>query len=402
MQKSILDISVPANYAGLMSQYLLQNYDRYPLSVESGQGCYVFDSDGRRYLDMISGIGVNAFGYCHPRIMAVLVKQAQRCIHTSNLVSHPYQEMLAERLCRMSGLRRAFFSNSGTEAMEAALKAVRARAHPAKSGKSRLVALHGGFHGRTMGSLSVTGQPELRRRFAFPGAEVTFVEPNDHAGLEAAIAEDTAAVVLEPVLGEGGIYPLDAGFLRKARALTQSVDALLIADEVQCGLGRTGKYFAYQWAAIQPDIVVTAKPLAAGLPLGATLFTEDAAQWLPPHSHGTTFGGGPLACCVALEFLDMLDEVLPHICEISNRFLMRLETLKQRHPVIQEIRSQGLMFGIQLSQPARGLVEAALARGLLVNDTQQTVLRLLPPYIVGEPEMDQAVRILDEVFRSEN
>jgi acetylornithine/N-succinyldiaminopimelate aminotransferase len=328
------------------------------------------------------------------------VKQAQRCIHTSNLVSHPYQEMLAERLCRMSGLRRAFFSNSGTEAMEAALKAVRARAEPAKSRKSRLVALHGGFHGRTMGSLSVTGQPELRQRFAFSGAEVTFVEPNDQAGLQAAIAEDTAAVVLEPVLGEGGIYPLDAGFLQMARQLTQTVGALLIADEVQCGLGRTGKYFAYQWAAVQPDIVVTAKPLAAGLPLGATLFTEDAAQWLPPHSHGTTFGGGPLACCVALEFLDMLDEVLPHICEISNRFRMRLETLKQRHPIIREIRSKGLMFGIQLSRPGRGLVEAALARGLLVNDTQQTVLRLLPPYIVGEPEMDQAVRILDEVFHS--
>ena len=344
---------------------------------------------------MISGIGVNAFGYCHPRITAVLLEQARRCVHTSNLVSHGNQEKLAEKLCRVSGLERAFFCNSGTEAMEAALKAVRARSAP---GKSRLVALRGSFHGRTMGALALTGQPELRRNFVFPGAEVTYVEPDDLSALAAAIGEDTAAVVLEPVLGEGGIIPLEDEFLQAARRLTRAVNAYLISDEVQCGLGRTGKYFAYQWAGIDPDIVAVAKPLAAGLPLGATLFTEDAAQWLPPHSHGTTFGGGPLACRVAVEFLDMVGEVLPAITELSELFLARLEALRHKHPVIRQIRSKGLMYGIQLSVPGRPIVEAALGRGLFINCTQETVLRLLPPYIVEEPEMDEAVRILDDAL----
>ena len=374
---------------------LLNTYSRFPLNVESGDGCYVTDTQGKRYLDMITGIGVNAFGYSHPRITAALIGQAQRCVHTSNLVSNSYQQPLADRLCEISGLDRVFFSNSGTEAMEAAIKAVRARSTP---NKSRLVALRGSFHGRTLGSLSITGQPELRQRFTLGGPEITFIEPNNLPELQAAISDDTAALVLEPVLGEGGIYPLDTAYLRKARELTTNADAYLIADEVQCGLGRTAKYFAYQWAGILPDIAITAKPLAAGLPLGATMFTEDAAQWLPPHSHGSTFGGGPLACRVALEFLDLLEETLPTLCDLSNRFRTRLETLKQRHLIVKEIRSKGMMFGIQLYGPGRSIVEAALSRGLLVNCTQDTVLRLLPPYITRDREIKETVRILDEVL----
>ncbi|HEV3330125.1 MAG TPA: acetylornithine transaminase [Bryobacteraceae bacterium] len=379
----------------MREQYLLQNYDRYSLMVDSGQGCYLTAADGKRYLDMISGLGVNAFGHAHPRITAALAKQAARSIHTSNLVFHRYQGMLAERLCHLSGLDRAFFSNSGTEAMEAALKAVRARAHPQPA---RLVALRGSFHGRTLGSLAVTGQPDLQRRFEPFAAEVVFIEPNDCAALRDAVSERTAAVILEPVLGEGGIYPLDAGFLQQAREVTERTGGWLVADETQCGLGRTGKYFAYQWALIRPDIVITAKPLAGGLPLGATLFTEEAAQFLPPHSHGTTFGGGPLACRVALEFLALLDEALPQICELSNQFRQRLEGLRERHPVIREIRSKGLMYGIQLTRPGRPFVDAALDRGLLINCTQETVLRLLPPYIIQLEEMDRAVEILNDVF----
>jgi acetylornithine/succinyldiaminopimelate/putrescine aminotransferase len=379
----------------MSQQYLLQNYHRLALRVASGEGCYVCDESGRRYLDMISGIGVNAFGYCHPRITRVLVEQAQRCVHTSNLVSHRHQEALAKRLCRASGLDRAFFSNSGTEAMEAALKAVRSRAGTVPV---RLVALERSFHGRTMGSLAVTGQPALRQRFGGSGAEVVFVEPNDRTGLEAAIGPETAAVVLEPVLGEGGIYPLGDGFLQAARDLTRRAGALLVADEVQCGLGRTGRYFAYQGAGILPDIAITAKPLAAGLPLGATLFTEEAAQWLPPHSHGTTFGGGALACRVALEFLDMMEERLPEIDAVAGAFLERLEGLRRRHETIREIRSKGLMFGIQLTVAAHPVVEAALERGLWINAPQETVIRMLPAYIVGEAEMDEAVRILDEAL----
>ncbi len=380
----------------MREKYLLNNYDRYGLMVESGEGCYLRGTDGKRYLDLISGIGVNAFGYGHPRITAAIVNQAARCVHTSNLVFHRYQGMLAERLCHISGLDRAFFSNSGTEAMEAALKAVRARSYPRPL---RLVALQGSFHGRTLGALSVTGQCELRRRFDPFGCEVAFVEPNDAASLASAVHEDTAAVILEPVLGEGGINPLDVEFVKQARELTERHGAYLIVDETQCGLGRTGKYFAYQWAAIRPDIVVTAKPLAAGLPLGATLFTEDAAQWLPPHSHGTTFGGGPLACRVALEFLTLLEEQLPQIRETAVEFRDLLDALASRHPVITEIRSQGLMFGVQLSRPGRPFVDAALERGLLLNCTQGNVLRLLPPYIIQKEQMEEAVRILDEVLQ---
>ncbi len=375
--------------------YLLGNYERSPLTIESGSGCSIFDMHGKRYLDMITGIGVNAFGYCHPRLTSVITEQAQRCVHTSNIVSHRHQESLAEKLCRLSGLDRAFFSNSGTEAMEAALKAVRARSTP---GKSRIVALQRSFHGRTLGSLALTGQPELRQRFVFSGAEVTFIPPNWLAALRDAVAEDTAAVVLEPVLGEGGIYPLDASYLQQARALTNTYSAYLVADEVQCGLGRTGKPFAYQWCGVQPDIVVTAKPLAAGLPLGATLFTEDAAQWLPPHSHGSTFGGGPLACRVAIEVLDMMEAALPHIQEMSTYFRHLLDALCLKHGVITEIRSKGLMFGLQLDQPGRPYVEAALRHGLLINCTQGSVLRLLPPYIAGPAEFAQTAQILDAVF----
>jgi len=375
--------------------HLLQNYDRYPLTVDYGLGSYLFDAEGRRYLDMMSGLGVNAFGYSHPRLTKVLVAQAARCVHTSNLVSHRYQGMLADELCRISGLDRAFFSNSGTEAMEAALKAVKARAHP---GKNHVVALHGSFHGRTLGSLSITGQPEIRCPFGPFGVEVEFLAPNDGPALEAAMGSETAAVILEPVQGEGGVYPLTPAFLRRARELASRFDALLIADETQCGLGRTGKHFAYQWAGIRPDIVITAKPLAAGLPLGATLFTDETARILPPPLHGSTFGGGPLACRVALEFLAMLDEILPHIGDVSDQFRMRLDGLKQRHSTITGIRSRGLMFGIQLSRPGRLLVDAALDRGLLINCTQTTVLRLLPPYNVQPAEIEEAVEKLDDVL----
>lgn len=379
--------------------HLLPIYERYPLTIVRGQGCYLFDAGGKRYLDLASGIGVNAFGYSHPRLVAAFQEQASLCVHTSNLFAHPHQDELAARLCGMSGLDRVFFANSGTEAMEAALKAARARGLAARMPRTRLAALHGSFHGRSHGSLAITGQPELRQAFEPLGLAVTFIAPNDSAGLRAAMGEDLAALVLEPVLGEGGIYPLDTQFLQQARTSTEGCGAWLIADETQCGLGRTGRHFAYQWAGIRPDLVVTAKPLAGGLPLGATLFTEEAAHFLPPHSHGTTFGGGPLACRVAVEFLAMLEEILPDIEATAERFLERLECLQRHHPVIAEIRSKGLMFGIQLSEPGRPYVLAALERGLVVNCTQGNVLRLLPPYVIGTAEMDEAAAILDAVFR---
>jgi acetylornithine/N-succinyldiaminopimelate aminotransferase len=379
-------------------QFLLQIYDRYPLVIASGRGCYIFDAEGNRYLDAIAGIGVNALGYSHPRIVAALVEQAQECIHTSNLVYHPYQGELAERLCALSGLDRAFFSNSGTEAMEAALKAVRAWARAMHVRKTKLVALNNSFHGRTFGSLAITGQPKYQRPFGPLAPHVTFVNPNDTIGLAKAVAEDTAGIIIEPVLGEGGIFPLTAEFLQLARELATRHGALMVADETQCGLGRTGRYFAYEWSGIRPDIVVTAKPLAAGLPLGATLFTEQAAQGLPLGLHGTTFGGGALACRVAIEFLAMLDELLPNIRLIGAQLRAGLEAIQRRHPIVTEIRGLGLMIGIQLSRPGHDLVIRALERGLLLNCTHDTVLRLLPPYILTSGQADELLRILDDVL----
>ncbi|HWF11822.1 MAG TPA: acetylornithine transaminase [Bryobacteraceae bacterium] len=377
--------------------FLLRNYARLPLVADSGEGCYLTDTSGKRYLDAIAGIGVNALGYSHPRITAVIEEQARRLIHTSNLISNGYAGLLAEKLCGISGLNCAFFSNSGTEAMEAALKAVRAWSR-SNGNRLRIVALHNSFHGRTCGSLAVTGQPAIRADFEPLAFDVTFVEPNDPEALGRAVRPDVAAVVLEPVLGEGGIYPLTIEFLRQARALTTDAGALLIADETQCGLGRTGKHFAFQWAEIAPDVVVTAKPLAAGIPIGATLFTEAVARYLPPHAHGSTFGGGPLACRVALEFLSILDELLPHICEIAAELRARLDCLKRCHSVIREIRAKGMMFGIELTRPGHDIVRAALDRGLLINCTHDTVLRLLPPYILTSAEAAELVRILEEVF----
>lgn len=368
--------------------HLLPVAGRSALSIESGQGAYVFDSGGRRYLDAITGIGVNALGYGHPRLTAAIADQSQRCVHTSNLFHNPFQDRLADRLCEMTGLDMAFFSSTGTEAVEAALKAVRAR----RLGK--IVALHNSFHGRTFGSLAVTGQPKYRQPFEPLSLDVAFVEPNDRWGLLQAMSGDIAGVIVEPVLGEGGILPLEAGFLQLARELATRSGALLIADEIQCGLGRTGRHFAYDAAGIRPDIVVLAKPLGGGLPLAATLFTEEAAAALPPGTHGTTFGGGPLACRVALEFLDVMEELLPNIRVVGKQLHEGLRALRATHPSVSEVRGSGLMIGIQLDRPGQPLVDRARELGLLINCTHSTVLRLLPPFTLSTDEANEILEIL--------
>lgn len=379
-------------------EYLLGHPRQLPLTIHCGSGCSVFDAAGRRYLDLVSGIGVNALGYNHARIQAALVDQARLSIHTSNLYDHPYREPLARELCRISGLDRALFTNSGTEATEAALKLAQCHGRRLDPAKAQFVALNGSFHGRTRGALALAGQPALREPFAPFAAEVTFVDPNDETGLQAAVTEQTAAVILEPILGEGGVRPLTASFLRSAREATHRQNALLIADECQTGLGRTGEHFAFQSAGIQPDVVTVAKPLAAGLPLGAVLFTESVSAAFPPGTHATTFGGGPLACRVALEFLAVTADLLPHIRQIGEYLRAGLQDLQLRRGVIREIRSRGLMIGIQLDRSGHPFVQRALDRGLLINCTQETVLRLLPPYILTAPQAQEALQILDEVL----
>jgi acetylornithine/N-succinyldiaminopimelate aminotransferase len=385
----------------LEKQYVLQNYARYPLVIERGKGCYVYDPEGRRYLDLIAGIGVNALGHAHPRIVKVIREQAARLIHSSNLYYHPYQGPLAERLARMSGLHRTFFANTGTEAIEGALKIVRAHGRAIDSEKYEIISLENSFHGRTLGALSITGQPKYRADFEplLPG--VKFVPLNDVAALEAAVSPHTAGIFLEMIQGEGGIYPLTAEFAAKARELADRHNALLVADETQCGVGRPGTYFAYQRAEplILPDVMVAAKPVACGIPLGFVVASEKAAAAIKPGMHGSTFGGGALACRVGLEFLDILEELLPSIRAVGGYFRERLEDLARKHACVKEVRAFGLMLGMELTIPGKQIVLDGIAEGLLFNCTHDTVLRFLPPYIITEKEVDKAAKVLHKLLR---
>src|SRR5438477_6668789 len=327
---------------------LLPTYDRQKVLFTRGRGVYLWDSQGKRYLDFLSGIGVNALGYGHPVIQSTLKRQAGRLIHVSNLFFHPYQAELAKRLTRISGLDKAFFCNSGTEAWEGALKLARAYARTRNNNghkaKWRLLALENSFHGRTFGSLATTGQEKYRHPFAPLVPGVGFVAFNDVEDLKRQFDGSVCAICLETIQGEGGIRPLSPEFLQTARQLTERTGALLILDEIQCGLGRTGRYFAYQHYQIQPDIVTVAKPLAAGLPLGALLTNNSVAGGMHPGMHGTTFGGGPLACSVAIEFLRQLDRLLPHVAKIGINFLSQLKQLQSKHASIRDVRGIGLML----------------------------------------------------------
>ncbi len=385
----------------LEQQYLIQTYRRFPVLLRRGKGCWLYDAAGRKYLDLISGIGVNALGHAHPRILRVLREQAGLLVHASNLYYHDYQAPLARKLSQISGLQRCFFTNSGTEAIEGALKIARAFARRQAAEKYEIVALENSFHGRTLGALSITGQAKYRADFEplLPG--VRFIERNDIAALEQAVGSNTAAIVLEWIQGEGGIYPLDPAFARRARELADQYDALLVFDEIQCGLGRTSRYFAYQLAdpPVLPDITVVAKPLACGLPLGAIIAGEKAAAALGMGMHGSTFGGGALACRVALEFLDILDELLPAIHQTGGLFRVQLTEMARHFGFVREVRGFGLMIGIELDLPCRSIVEDALAEGLLINCTHDTVIRLLPPYIISDTEVDRAVKVLTRVLK---
>ncbi len=395
------EASAAAQTIALEKEYVLQNYGRYPLVLRKGKGCYVFDTDGKRYLDLISGIGVNALGHAHPRIVKVIRDQAGVLIHTSNLYYNEFQGRLAKKLAEVSGLHRTFFCNSGTEAMECALKMIKAHGSKINPDKYEIVSIENSFHGRTIGAISVTGQPKYRKDFEplLPG--VKFIPANDVTALEQVVSERTAGILLEGIQGEGGIYPMTPDFVRKARELCDRFDALLVDDEIQCGVGRTGSYFAYQLLdpVVMPDIMTAAKPLACGIPLGVVVTNERAAQSIAPGMHGSTFGGGALACRVALEFFDILEGLLPSIHQVGGYFRMRLDELARKHSFIKEIRSTGLMIGVELTVPGKQLVLDAMAEGMLINCTHDVVLRFLPPYILTEKDVDRAVKILAKIFQ---
>lgn len=395
-----MEAATPPSVIDLEKQYLLQNYARLPLVLARGKGCYVYDNSGKRYLDLLAGIGVNSLGYAHPRLTKVLREQVGRLIHTSNLYYHEYGGPFAERISRASGLARVFFCNSGAEANETALKMAKAHGHAISADKCEIVALDNSFHGRTIGALSVTGQESYRRDFEplMPG--VHFVPRNDIAALEQAVNGRTCAIIMELVQGEGGIHRMTEPYVRKARELADRHNAILIFDEIQCGVGRTGSYFAYQLfePPVLPDVITVAKPIASGLALGLVACNERAAT-LGPGKHGTTFGGGPLVCRAGLEFFDILDELLPRISEVGSYFRMRLTGLQGQFSFIKDIRGVGLMIGIELEFPCKPIVLDCMEQGMLINCTHDYTLRALPPYIITEQEVDRAITILKRVFK---
>ncbi len=385
---------------------LVNTYERNPICFVRGEGVDLFDETDTAYLDMLSGIGVSALGYGHPAIQTAIDAQSRKMLHISNLFFHEGQAELALRLTEMTGLDRTFFCNSGTEAWEAALKLARAHATLLRSEGRRIgtkiLALEHSFHGRTMGAVSTTHKLKYREPFAplVPGVE--FVRFDDVADLEAKFSEEVCAICIEPVQGEGGIHPVAQEFFAAARRLTSATGALLIADEIQSGMGRTGQWCAYQHYDVLPDVTTLAKPLGGGIPIGAMLCTEEAARAFTPGMHGTTFGGGPLACAVAISVIDAMrrDDLLAHVREIGKYFVDQLKALSVRQDAIVDVRGMGLMLGVELStaEAAKHVVAEMMERHILINRTSETVLRFLPPYIIERQHVDQAVQMLDEIL----
>ncbi len=385
----------------LSENFLMHTYSRIPIVIERGKGSRVWDKEGKCYLDFISGIGVMAAGYSHPYIIEAMIEQAKNFVHCSNLYYIYPQAKLAEKLCELSFADKVFFSNSGAEANEAAVKL--ARKFGAPRGAYEMVAMENSFHGRTLATLGLTGQAKYRKDFGpFPGG-FTFAPFNDLEGVKKAISSKTCAVIVEPIQGEGGINVVSRDFFEGLADLCKREGILLILDEIQCGLGRTGKLFTYQHYQIEPDIMTLAKPLGGGLPIGATLAREEVASAFTPGNHASTFGGNPLVCAAALAFLKVLEDgkLVEKAREKGEYFQARLQELKKKFSFIQEIKGKGLMLGMKLNTyNGKKIVEECLERGLLINLAAGEVLRFLPPLVVENADIDEAVHILEDVLKN--
>ncbi len=390
--------------AELEKRVLIPTYDRLPILAVRGEGCYLYDENGKKYLDFLGGLAVNSLGYAHPEIMAALRDEAETILHVSNLLYHPYQAPLAEKLTRLSGMDRAFFANSGTEAIDGAMKLARAYARKQAAAEPferyEILALENSFHGRTFGALSATWPKKYRQPFEPLVPGVRFVRQNDIAHLRESFTASVAAVLLEVIQGEGGVVEVREDFLKATAELCRAHGALLICDEIQCGLGRTGRFFAFTKFGLQPDVVVVAKPLAAGLPLAAILAREEVAQAFSPGMHGTTFGGGPLQCRLALKVLEILERpgFLAHVGEVGAYFRAQLERLRAELPVIREVRGDGLMMAVELVTSGKSVVRQGLEAGVLMNCTQEKVLRFLPPLIIEPKHVDELVAVLRPIL----
>ena len=383
-------------------KYIMNTYTRQPLVLVKGRGTRVFDSDGREYIDFVSGVATCNLGHCHPRVVVALQKQAQRLMHVSNHFHNEPQINLAKALVRHSFADKVFFCNSGTEAIEAAIKLARRYAREVlKQNRYEIITMRGSFHGRTMGAMTATAQERFQKGFEPVVPGFRYVPFNDIEAVAGAVNEHTCAVLVEPIQGEGGVNVPSDGYLKSLRELCDRNQILLMLDEIQTGMGRTGKLFAYEDEQITPDVVAIAKGLGGGMPIGALLATDKAAQGLTPGTHGSTFGGNPLACAASLASLEALLEdniIIPAVEQLGAHFLQRLEELKKKYTFVRDVRGKGLLIGIELNYSCKDIVSACIKEGLLINCTMDTVLRFMPPLIITEEEIDLLITTLDRIF----
>ena len=379
-------------------------FNRYKIVLERGEGAYLYDINGKRYTDFLAGIAVNVLGHNYAPLVEAISKQAAKVIHVSNLYYTQPQAAAAEKLVKLSGLDRAFFANSGAEANEGAIKIARKYAHQFDAEKSQIITAWDSFHGRTLATLTATGQPKYHKGFEPLPAGFDYVHYNNISELEEKISDKTCAVMLETIQGEGGVYPPKNDYLKKVRELCDKYGALLILDEIQAGIGRSGKFFAYEKYGVKPDIVTLAKGLAGGVPIGAFICTEKVERAFHAGDHGTTFGGNPLACAAANVVLDTVpnEKFLAHVEEVGGYFKNKLIELQQKHSAqISEVRGEGLILGLQLSNSKKSgveIVNECMKRGAIINCTVGTVLRFIPPLIITNEQVDEVTKILDEVL----
>ncbi len=383
-------------------RYIMNTYGRQPLVLVKGRGTKVYDSDGKEYIDFVSGVAVNNLGHCHPRVVVALQKQAQRLMHVSNHYHNEPQINLAKALAKNSFADKTFFCNSGTEAIEAAIKLARRYSREVlRKDRYEIITMRGSFHGRTMGALAATAQEKFHKTFEPLVDGFRYVPYNDTKAVEDAITERTCAVLVEPLQGEGGVNMPAAGYLKALRAICDRHDMLLILDEVQTGMGRTGKLFAYEHEGIAPDAAALAKGLGAGMAIGALIATDKVSQAFTPGSHGSTFGGNPLACAAALASFEALLEdniIIQAVEQLGNHFLEGLSSLQKKYGFVKNVRGRGLLIGMELDIAGKDIVTACMKEGFLINCTMDRVLRFMPPLIIAEEEIDQLLDILDGIF----
>jgi predicted acetylornithine/succinylornithine family transaminase len=384
-------------------QFLMNTYARQPLVLVKGRGTLVYDSDGKEYLDFVSGVAVNNLGHCNPRVVVALQKQAQRLMHVSNHYHIEAQINLAKALVKHSFADKAFFCNSGTEAIEAAIKLARRYSREVlKQDRFEIITMRGSFHGRTYGAFSATAQEKFQQGFEPVVPGFRYVPFNDVAAVEQAVNARTCALLVEPVQGEGGVNVPAEGYLAGLRRVCDRHGLLLMLDEIQTGMGRTGRLFAYEHEDVTPDVMALAKGLGAGMPIGALLATGKASQAFAPGTHGSTFGGNPLACAAGLASLEVLLEdniIIQNVTSLGAHFREGLLSLKKRYPFIKDVRGKGLLLGMELDFDGKDIVAACMKAGMLINCTVNTVLRFIPPLIISEEEIDRLLDVLDRIFR---